>query len=70
MSLMQTFIYGNFLADFDDLVEIIKHILSFVFVCHFRRDVCQQFKTSFNGYDELLIACFECLDIGGHLFRS
>lgn len=67
---MQCLIHGYPLADLDDLIEIIKHALPFIFVCHFWRDVCQQFKALFEGNYELLIARFKCLDILDHLFEG
>lgn len=65
---MQGLIYGYPLADLDDLIEIIKHALPFIFVCHFWRDDCQQFKALFEGNYELLIGRFKDLDILEQLF--
>jgi len=65
---MQCPIHGYLLTNLDDLIEIIKHAFPFVFVCHFGRDICQQFKASFEGNYELLIGRFKGLDILDHLF--
>jgi len=67
---MQCLIHGNLLANLDDLIEIIKHSFPSVFVCHFGRDICQQFKALFQGKYELSIGRFKGLDIIGHLFEG
>ena len=70
ISLMQRPIHGHLLADLDDIIELIKHIFPFVFVCHFRRYVCQQFKALFEGNYELFIDRFKGLHVFSSLFRG
>jgi hypothetical protein len=67
---MQRPVHSHLLTNRYDLVEIIKHLFPFIFICYFWRNVCQQSKALFEGNYELLIDRFKGLDVFRRLFRG